>query len=384
MESASRHSLPATKVAIVGTYPPTQCGIATFTAALRTAVASTGLCDCAVVEMTTDRHPSRPEVARQIVVGDSRSLADGAALLDSFDAVFLQHEFGIFGGPDGADVLRLVQGFRAPLIVTLHTVPLQPTCAQQVIIEELAARAAVCITMTVAARDRLLAGYRVDPAAVVVIPHGAHPVLVPEWHQSGKRPTILTWGLIGPGKGLDTAIAAVAQLGDITPRPQYVIAGETHPKVKARMGETYRRSLMELTRVLGIDDMVVFDPSYRDVESLTELVVSADVVLLPYESREQVTSGVLVDAVSAGRPVVATAFPHAVELLGQGAGLVVGHDDVDGMAQALRAVLTRPRLAERMHRRALGLADSMAWPNVGARYAQLACELVAARSAKVA
>ncbi len=384
MESAPRHNVSATNVAIVGTYPPTQCGIATFTAALRGAVTATNLCECAVIEMTSHPHPNGPEVAHQIVVGDRRSLAEGAALLNTFDAVLLQHEFGIFGGPDGADVLRLVHGLRAPLIVTLHTVPLQPTFGQRVIIEELAARAAVCVTMTVAAQERLLNGYRVDPATVVVVPHGAHPVLSSEWHDRKGRPTILTWGLIGPGKGLDAAISAVAQLADLTPRPRYIIAGETHPNVKARMGETYRRSLMALTHRLGIDDMVVFDPSYRDVDSLNRLVVDADVVLLPYESREQVTSGVLVDAVAAGRPVVATAFPHAVELLGGGAGLVVEHDSADGLARALRAVLTRSRLAERMHRHALGLADAMSWPNVGARYARLACDLAAERTAKVA
>jgi glycosyltransferase involved in cell wall biosynthesis len=138
---------------------------------------------------------------------------------------------------------------------------------------------------------------------------------------------LLTWGLLGPGKGIEWAIDAVADLADIRPRPTYVIAGATHPKVHAQSGESYREMLASRAAASAANGSVFFDDEYRDLRSLMDLIRSADLVVLPYDSQEQVTSGVLVDAVAAGRPVVSTAFPHAVELLASGAGIVVPRGD---------------------------------------------------------
>ena len=131
---------------------------------------------------------------------------------------------------------------------------------------------------------------------------------------------MLTWGLIGPGKGLEYGIEAMRHLRDLEPAPVYLIAGETHPKVLARDGERYREGLMKQAADLGIGDNVVFEDTYLDGPSLRALARSADIILLPYESRQQICSGVLVEAVSTGKPVVATAFPHAVELLSSACG----------------------------------------------------------------
>ncbi len=156
-------------------------------------------------------------------------------------------------------------------------------------------------------------------------------------------------------------------LHDLPMQPRYLVAGQTHPKVLAAHGESYRQERMAQARRHGVSSSVVFDASYRDVASLTALIQSSKVVALPYDSKDQVTSGVLVDAIAAGRPVVATAFPHAVELLSSGAGLVVDHDDPDAMARALRRVLNRPELAANMAAEASRLAPSLGWSVIASR-----------------
>ena len=186
------------------------------------------------------------------------------------------------------------------------------------------------------------------------------------------RPTILTWGLLGPGKGIEWGIDAVALLGDLRPAPRYLVLGETHPVVRARDGEVYRSWLVERARRLGIAGRVEFDASYLDLPTLQGIVAAADVVLVPYDSRDQVTSGVLTEAVTARRPVVATRFPHAVDVLGGGAGLLVPQRDPASMAAALRRVLVEPDLADRMTSAGRQVARQCEWPAVADRYRELA------------
>ena len=160
----------------------------------------------------------------------------------------------------------------------------------------------------------------------------------------------------------------------------YVVAGQTHPKVLAAQGEHYRHQLQDQSRALGIADRVYFDDSYRDWESLRALVRSVDVVLLPYDSRDQVSSGVLVEAIASGKPVVATRFPHAEELLSQGAGLTVPQGDFQAMAAALDRVLYEPGLAARMAIASRREGATLLWPVVGATYRSLIAEVLPARA----
>jgi glycosyltransferase involved in cell wall biosynthesis len=158
--------------------------------------------------------------------------------------------------------------------------------------------------------------------------------------------------------------------------PRYTIAGVTHPKVFAARGDEYRRSLMDQCSALGIAESVTFDDTYRNVAQLTRFVSTATAVILPYDSRDQVTSGVLVDAIAAGRPVIATAFPHAVELLGSGAGIVVPHADPQALADAIRLILTEAAAAESMAAEARRLAPSFSWSTVAAQYVSMTDDLV--------
>ncbi|WP_201779936.1 glycosyltransferase [Lentzea aerocolonigenes] len=306
------------------------------------------------------------------------AVVEAADVLNRCDLVVVQHEYGIYAGRDGEDVLGVLARLRVPVIIVLHTVLTAPTPGQRQMLEHVVGYADAVVTMSEAARQRLVDGYAVErPGEVVVIPHGALPVEPPAHDPSADRPVILTWGLLGRGKGIEWGISALGELRDL--RPRYVVAGQTHPKVLAHEGELYRGNLRDRAAAFGVADLVEFDPAYREADALAELVGQADVVLLPYDSSEQVTSGVLVEALAAGKPVVATEFPHAVELLADGGGLLVPHRDPVAIAAALRRVLTEPGLAAAMSDRSASLAPVLSWSSVADRYHRLAERLLAAR-----
>ena len=371
-------------IGFVSTFGPTKCGLATFTASLAHALEldsdDVGVVSC-VDEPNVTVHPE--DVVAEWVRGSAESLEEAAEALNRYDAVIIQHEFGIFGGQDGEDVLDLVARLDVPVIVVLHTVLPDPSPHQRMIIECLASFADRVVAQSEVARRRLLAAHAVDPDRVVVIQHGAHANLSPRAVSSvgTARPVILTWGLIGPGKGIEHAIDAVAKLRDLDPRPEYVIMGETHPKIVEHSGEAYRRSLVERAEAAGAADLVRFMDGYHDTDAILAQIRRSDIVLLPYLSREQVVSGVLVEAIASGKPSVATAFPHAVELLAEGSGIVVPHEDPAAMADALRTLLTDPVRAAGAAAAARRQASSLFWETVGREYELLAAELVPSRVA---
>ena len=367
---------------ILSTYPPTPCGLATFSAALSEGLRANGS-DVSVVRVADGSSSSDARVIGELVNGSATSVAATSELLNASDIVVVQHEYGIYGGVDGDEVVDIIGGLRIPSIVVAHTVLKDPTPHQRSVLEAIAAMAAQVVVMSEAASQRLCLGFDVDPGKVTTIGHGATVPrqIAPPARSDG--PTLLTWGLLGPGKGIERVIDVMASLRDLPVRPRYLIAGRTHPKVLAADGEAYRNARAEQARLRGVADSVSFDASYRDVSSLTALVQSSAVVVLPYDSTDQVTSGVLVDAIASGRPVVATAFPHAVELLASGAGIVVGHDDPDALASALLRLLTEPHLAATMAAEAVRLAPRMAWPIVANAYLDLAHHLLGERPALV-
>ncbi len=178
--------------------------------------------------------------------------------------------------------------------------------------------------------------------------------------------------MIGPGKGIEWAIDALPRLRDLVPAPQYVISGRTHPKVLAASGEAYRTMLEQRVAANGVRDLVRFDNTYRDLESLHALIATADAVILPYDTSDQATSGVLVDAVAAGKPVIATSFPHSRELLGGGAGIIVPHRDPAALAGAMRQVVTDQSFTSGMILQAQRLAPSLSWDSVADQYIDVA------------
>jgi glycosyltransferase involved in cell wall biosynthesis len=314
---------------------------------------------------------SDQRVIAHVAQGSVKDRLDAARHINSYDYLLIQHEFGIFGGTDGDEVLTLLDDVYVPVIVTLHTVPLYPSDGQRRVLEALAQRADVLIAMSNAARERFINGYDIDVDKVVTIPHGATvPLFVPM--TTDEPVSLLTWGLLGPGKGLEWVIDALAMTPELRGQVTYTIAGQTHPKVLLREGEKYRNMLKRRAELLGISEMVRFDDEYRSLPSLMELIQQSHCVVLPYDSHDQVTSGVLVDAVVAGRPVIATQFPHAVELLSQGAGITVPHKDSVALAHAIRKIATEPETLSSMMNATIPIAEEHSWVSVAARYASVA------------
>jgi polysaccharide biosynthesis protein PslF len=366
--------------ALLGTYPPTQCGLATFSAALFAHLCGPG--DRAGVVRVLDE-PTRcsaPEVVHDLVNGSAPSAATAVRVLNCFDVTIVQHEYGIYGGPDGRDLIPLLEALRVPSIVVLHTVMARPTTRQRMILVDVIDSASAVVTMTQAGRSRLLDIYGTSPAKVFVIPHGSADNRVAATSRPRNREhRALTWGLLGPGKGIEHAIDAIALLRDRGLQVAYTVAGQTHPRVRARDGEAYRRLLEERVRARGVEDRICFDSRFLPADALVHLIDAADVVLLPYDSLEQVTSGVLIEAVAAGKPVVSTSFPHAVELLADGAGLLVQRRHPADIADALDRVFTEPGLSARMGRRSTDLAPQLLWTAVASSYRELAASLIGTR-----
>jgi len=358
-------------IGFVSTYPPTVCGLANFSASLLGAIAENrgsreGLGVVSLADSASGT--SVGDVVYRHERGNQESLETAVEHLNAFDVVSVQHEFGIFGGPDGDEAVTIAAALEVPAVVTFHTVLNHPSDQQRAIVERLGLITAHSVVMSRTALHRLTTRYRVDPGRVQVIPHGADARFSGPSLAAGDRPLVLTWGLIGPGKGLETSIEAFAGLTDLDPLPRYLIAGATHPNVRESQGERYRDSLVALVHELGLGKVVEFDDRYLDRAVLARLVRSADLVVLPYASLEQVTSGVLVEAIAASKPVIATAFPHALELLAGGAGITVPHDDPAALGAALRNVLTDGRVAARMERHTRRLKRGRYWPTIGQRY----------------
>lgn len=354
---------------MLSTHPPTVCGLATFNAALRLGLEHHG----ATVEIVRVLDAGAdPTTDPTLIAGSRPSLRAAAATLSQHDVAIVQHEYGIYGGPDGEDILALMERLTVPTIVVLHTVPADPTRRQAEILVDLCRLADSVVVMTTAARERLTSKYTsVDIDKVATIAHGAWLASTLErtttlYANPGAQ--LLTWGLLGPGKGIERVVSAVIKLAQNGHPVRYTVAGVTHPKVRAREGDRYRNTLIDHARRGGVASLVTFDDTYRPVRQLTRYVASASVVVLPYDNQDQITSGVLVDSIAAGRPVIATAFPHAEELLSGGAGIIVPHDDPVAMTDAIRAVTSDHDLLRSLTRNARALAPSLSWESVADQY----------------
>ncbi len=359
---------------MVSTFPPTQCGIATFAESLTRALAHAG----ATVEMVD--LPAGPETPpHEATLHRHRGYQDlpvTAYLLNSFDVVILQHEFGIWDGQDGHGIVDLIGMVATPVVTVLHTVPSAASGGQRRALQRILDLSDAVVVLSHSAFRRLTQDFSVRPDTLVMIPHGATAL----WHR--RRPAedntthrILTWGLLGHGKGLEWGIRAMAILRDRGVDGEYVIAGATHPNVRRSEGEAYRQSLLDLARKLGVSASVTLADDYLSDDGLSQLICESSLFLLPYDSREQITSGVLVEAIAAGGPVIATRFPHAAELLGTGAGMLVDHGDPIAIADAVEHALRDGEASERMRERSRALAADLDWGRVGDNYLTLADQL---------
>jgi polysaccharide biosynthesis protein PslF len=265
---------------ILSTYPPTPCGLATFSSALARGLEMNGAA-VGIVRVSDGMTSPDPRVLAELDNGVPASLVEAGATLNNCDVAVVQHDYGLYGGADGEEVLEILRGLTVPSIVVAHTVLVEPSDHQKRVLEEVASAANVVVVMAQTARRRLCSRFDVDPSKVTAVPHGAASHDRSYRPDRSARPMLLTWGLLGPGKGIEWAIDAMASLQGLSPRPRYVIAGRTHPKVVSSQGEAYRDMLRARAWSQGVAASVTFDSDYRDVRSLTHLIQDAAVVVLP-------------------------------------------------------------------------------------------------------
>jgi glycosyltransferase involved in cell wall biosynthesis len=362
------------RTAIVSTYPPRACGIGTFAADLRaTLVGVDGVERVDFVAVVNE--PSRPQrrgllsTIGQAVRGDYVRTARMLGRLD-VDVVLLQHEYGIFGGLDGEYVLSFAQELAQPLVVTLHTVLSEPTPHQLTVLSELCERAELVIVMTDTAQRLLVECGACPEEKIRVVPHGAPARLTARAsanagaHHTHERVTVSTFGLISPGKGLETAIEALPAIVERHPEMVYVIAGRTHPDVAYREGERYRLMLERRVLELDLGEHVEFDDRFLSIDELSDLLAATDVFVTPYRNREQIASGALTFAIAAGCAVVSTPYWYAQDMLASGAGRLVPFDDAAALAEAVCDYLEDPEALAEARTEARRIGSSLAWPAV--------------------
>jgi glycosyltransferase involved in cell wall biosynthesis len=366
----------STDSVFVSTYPPRRCGIATFTLDLAGVVGSHEIAalhpaDGPNVYPLEVRHKIRRDIR-----GDYHRVARA---LNESDArvVSVQHEYGIWGGSDGEFVLDFVAALNKPVVTTLHTVPHTPSPGQRRVLMSLIEASAASVVMSRSAAALLGRVYGVDPTGIDVVPHGVPqlPLLDPDTVKPtlGMKaaPMILSFGLLGPGKGYESVIEAMPSVFEADPTAYYVILGATHPELLRREGEAYRNKLKDLTQAIGVADRVLFIDRFVSRSELGTWLAAADIFVTPYPNPDQIVSGTLAYAMSAGKAIVSTRYSYAVELLEGGRGMLAASNSAPALAESLAAVLLDRDLRGRLGRRAYDFSRTMVWTEVGARYRRI-------------
>ncbi len=380
----------AMRVAICSTYPPRVCGIGSFAFDLRTALVEVEGIESvgALVVVDAPTGGQRPEVLSIIrqAVGRDYVEAARAVALERVDVVLLQHEYGIFGGPDGEYVLSFAEALAQPLVVTLHTVVSRPTQHQLRVLSALCERAELVVVMTDTAATLLDQIGACDPGKIRVVPHGAPALLAqaaeerpagrplhlrgwPVGHDVQGRFLLSTFGLLSSGKGLETVIEAMPFVVERHPDVLYLISGETHPEVVEREGERYRHELQRRIAELGLAEHVAFDDRYLSLAELAELLAATEIFITPYRNPEQIVSGALTFALTAGRAVISTPYRYAEDMLSTGAGRLVPFDDPQAFARAICELIEDPDALAATRDEARRIGAAHLWSSVAERTA---------------
>jgi len=377
---------------LVSSYLPRQCGLATFTKDLRDSMAVAGGINPMVLAL--DDRPGGyaypPEVRFQIQAGRLADYQMAADLLNinQIDVVYLQHEFGIFGGRAGEHAFALAQNLRMPLISTLHTVLSEPNPEQKTATRQLADLSDRLVVMCETARKILVSSYGIPAARIEVIPHGIPdvPFTDPARQKSQfgleGKPIILTFGLLSPGKGLEVVVEALPEILKSHPEAVYLVLGAIHPHVYRKDGNAYLTSLKRLAEKRGVAKHVVFHSRFVALEELLAFLGAADIFVTPYPGVEQISSGTLAYAMGAGKAVVSTPYRYATEMLAGDRGRLFPFGDSAVLAREVIHLLDDKPARETMRRRAWEQGRPMIWKEVSGAYLRLGEKVMAERMSR--
>jgi glycosyltransferase involved in cell wall biosynthesis len=378
LQLAPRPQRPV-RIAVIGNHLPRQCGIATFTTDLCDAIAAEYRAAQLSVVAVNDGNStySYPERVRfEISEGDLASYSAAADYLNAsnVDLVCLQHEYGIFGGKSGNYIMELLKHLHMPVITTLHTVLREPNLDQRVVMHKIAARSERLIVMSQYSSRVLQEVFNVPAEKIELIPHGIPdlPFEQPDIYKKrlscqGKS-VLLTFGLLSPNKGFESAIRAMPSILANHSNVVYMIAGATHPHVRAREGDRYRLELQALAEKLGVERQVLFLNRFVSPEEMASLVGSADIYITPYCHEAQAVSGTLAYAMGAGKAIISTPYWYAAEVLDQGRGMLVPFENSAAIATATIALLANDEARQAMRERAYLYARPMVWKRVAQSY----------------
>jgi len=373
-------------IIILSTYPPKQCGIASFSKDLYDSLAAHGTrVQIAAVSDETVLEAYPNEVVLAI---NKNTFTDYAKLAEqinksNIDFCIIQHEYGIYGGTDGEYLLAFTRQLKKPYLLVAHTVLRAPSAQQHRILKELLSRAAGTVGMSRRSLRLMAELYQAPLAKLHFIHHGV-PVFPRLDREQLKlnlgwenRTVITTFGLIGPGKGLENGIKAIALLKDQYPQLLYLIAGDTHPVVKRREGDAYYNSLFALADTLGVSQHVYFDKRFLSLEDLGTYLNLTDIYMTPYPNYEQAVSGTLAYALGCGRAIVATPYVYALDMLQDNqCGLIADGISAESLANALNAILSNTEMKLALEQKATLIGQQMSWPRVAQEYINLSNKLL--------
>ncbi len=370
------------RVCFISTFPPRECGIATFTYDLRAAICQ--LCSevpPSVIALTnaTEGYESLPGVVfeiRQNRLSDYR-LAAEYINLSGVDVVCLQHEFGIFGGSEGRYITELLEGLHKPVVTTLHTVLPNPLPSYRDTLLRVAALSDHLVVLSSRAIPILREVYGLPEEKISLIHHGVPdvPFVDPNYYKDKfgveGRLVMLTFGLLSRNKGIELMLEALPEVVRAHPNVVYIVLGATHPEVKRRDGEEYRLWLGRRVRTLGLENHVIFYDRYVDFNELCEFIGACDIYVTPYQSKDQIVSGTLAYAVGMGKAVVSTPYLYAEEILAEGRGCLVNFSDAAHLARTLMRLIEKPAMRHRMRKKAYEYGRQMIWAEVAKRYLEV-------------
>lgn len=376
-------------ISFISSYVPRRCGIATFTNDLATSISklsSTGeySVNIAALNDIPEGYKYPGEVKFELKdknVDDFKEAAYYLNLSDS-DVINIQHEFGLYGGEAGSNILYLMEKLNKPIVTTLHTILDKPSDEQHKVVKEIGERSSYLIVQSARAFKMLEKIYNISPDKIKFIPHGAHdvPFLDPAYYkdkfQLSEKKVILTFGLLGPGKGIEDVINGLTDVVKNYPDVMYIVLGATHPNVKRNFGESYRNSLENLVKKNGLENNVMFINRFVETEHLLEFLLMSDIYVSPYHNVEQITSGTLTYALACGKALVSTPYWHAEELLGDERGILVPFRDPASLGNVLTDLLTDENKRNKFRKKAYDAGREMIWANIGKLYTQVFAKAV--------